>query len=145
MQKYQLAERSSLPTSQRTVNWRQVDSAFHQEPGPNTNYERHIEEIEYKSTAEDNRVITPCIVRSHPNSGHGDSPRQHPEEVRAQCLDKEPSGRCGKQYGSNLVVQSIEYVAPINSLSLVKRDGRVCLCNTHLPHVLCNCSNGFGL
>jgi hypothetical protein len=103
------------------VNRRQRNLPFHQVPRPDTHHQRHVEGVKHKSATKYYGVIAPSILRSHPNSGNRDSPRQHPEEVRAKSLDEKPSSRSGKYNSSNLVVDRIEYVTPINSLRLLSQ------------------------
>jgi hypothetical protein len=103
----------------RTVHRRQRNLPSHQVPCPDTHHQRHVEEVEDESAAKDNRVVAPSIFRSYPNSGHRNSPRQHPEEVRAKRLDEEPSSRGGKQDCCNLIIDCIEYVTPVNRLGFV--------------------------
>jgi len=86
-------------------------------PSPKPHHKRYIEEIKHQGSAENNGMVAPCVVRRHADACHSYSPRQHPEEVGAQCLIEIPARNCGQEDGCELVIKSVEYVTPVYCLS----------------------------
>ena len=68
---------------QRAAQRSQINPASCQQPSPQATGEQDIKEVKDQRSSENNRIITPGILRCHPNSRDCDGPRQHPEQIRS--------------------------------------------------------------
>jgi hypothetical protein len=89
-------ERSHFATIEKTPSRRAMHNLklhhpFVKTPCSNSKHRRYHEKAEHKRTTEYDGMISPRRLRSYVHSCNDHRPGQHPQQIRAQCLEEVPS------------------------------------------------------
>ena len=89
---------------------------LHNPPNPQHDHQPNIEEVKDQRPAEDDGIKRPSVRFRHLHFCHHDRPGQHPQEIRPQGLVEIPARNGSEEDGAELVVDGVEYIAPVDVL-----------------------------